>query len=192
VLPWRAVVVDWSTDLVLGDEEISICGEQTRWLISCEGYAASRNPYFSWVPFKAAQGDILTVRFAVPFPNQCWHRGIWIAPTAEAQVFRVGSTYDWARLDGVPSMAARAEIEARLREFIRVPFTVLGHQAAVRPIIQESKALIGWHPVHERLGFFNGLGSKGALHAPWFAACFRDSLLHGAALPAAADLRKNF
>ena len=45
------------------------------------------------------------------------------------------------------------------------PYQALG----VRPIINESKALIGLHPVHRRLGMFNGLGSKGVLHAPFFA-----------------------
>ena len=103
-------------------------------------------------------------------------------------MFRVGATYDWAALDGVPTDAARAEIESKLREFIGVPYTVIAHQAAVRPIIRESKALVGLHPHHPRLGFFNGLGSKGSLHAPWFAARFADYLVNGVALPPDCDL----
>jgi glycine/D-amino acid oxidase-like deaminating enzyme len=162
------------------------------WIISCEGFAATRNPYFDWIPFKAAKGEILTIRFEQPFPPRSLHAGIWMAPTAEARVFRVGSTYDWHCLDQHPTAEAREELERKLRALVRVPFTIIQHEAAVRPIIQESKALLGLHPVHEHLGFFNGLGSKGALHAPWFAACYRDYLLQGIPLPEGCDLRKNF
>lgn len=165
---------------------------ESRWILACEGIAARENPHFAWIPFKAAKGEILTVKFAVPMPPRSLHRGIWLAPTQDSTVFRVGSTYDWHQLDQTPTAVARAALEAKLRSLVHVPFTVIHHEAAVRPIIQESKALLGLHPVHERLGFFNGLGSKGSLHAPQFAQCFADYLLHGTALPPDCDLRKNF
>ena len=192
VLPYAETRLDWKNEVTLGPEEITVQGRRTRLLISCEGYAATRNPYFSWVPFKAAKGDILTIKFDGPVSDHCLHRGIWMAPTKEPNIFRVGSTYDWANLDHEPSAAGREEIERKLQECCRVPYRILNHQAAVRPIIQESKALLGLHPVHDRLGFFNGLGSKGSLHAPWFAQCFTEFLLTGKPLPEGLDLRKNF
>ena len=63
--------------------------------------------------------------------------------------------------------------------------------AAVRPIIRESRALIGLHPVREKLGFFNGLGSKGSLHAPFFARQLAAHLVDGAPLEPEADVRRN-
>ncbi len=191
-LEWEPMSLDWRRDVTFNAEEVSVCGQRTRRLISCEGYAATQNPYFSWVPFIAAKGDILTVRFHNPVPPQCLHRGIWIAPTADPEVFRIGSTYDWENLDQEPSASARTEIERKLKEFLHVPYTVLDHQAAVRPIITESKALIGLHPEQERLGYFNGLGSKGSLHAPWYAQCFTDFLVHQTPLPEDLDIRKHF
>jgi glycine/D-amino acid oxidase-like deaminating enzyme len=186
---YEALALDWRRDVVLASDVASVGRHRARRVISCEGFAATQNPYFSWVPFKGAKGDILTVRFHRPVPPKCLHRGIWVVPTAERQVFRVGATYDWRTLDQVPCISGRAEIEERLGAFFRVPYTVIGHQAAVRPIIRESKALMGLHPVHDRLGFFNGLGSKGSLHAPWFARCFADHLVNDAPLPPAFDLR---
>ena len=70
-------------------------------------------------------------------------------------------------------------------------FEVIDHAAAVRPIINESKALIGVHPADEHLAFFNGLGSKGALHAPFFAGSLAAHLADGAPLDEACDLRRN-
>jgi glycine/D-amino acid oxidase-like deaminating enzyme len=189
-LDWTQMTLDWRRDVTFGSEDISVRERRTRFLISCEGHAATRNPYFSWVPFSAAKGDILTVRFHRPVPPLCLHCGVWVAPTADPQVFRIGSTYDWATLDQVPGASARSEIESKLRAFFSVPYTVLDHKAAVRPIIYHSQALVGFHPVHKGLGYFNGLGSKGSLHAPWFAERFTDFLVHETPLPEAVDLRK--
>ena len=190
VLSWVEIALDWERDVVLEADDVVVGGHRAQQVISCEGYAAARNPYFLWVPFNAAKGDILTVRFERNVPPQCFHRGIWIAPTAEADVFRVGASYDWARLDQVPDEEARAEIERKLQTFWRVPYTVLNHEAAVRPIIVESKPVMGVHPAHPQLAYFNGLGSKGSLHAPWFTEVFARHLVDGAALPADVDLRK--
>jgi glycine oxidase len=65
------------------------------------------------------------------------------------------------------------------------------HRAAVRPIICESRALIGRHPARENLAFFNGLGSKGSLHAPYFASQLAAHLVDQAPLEDFCDLRRN-
>lgn len=182
--------IDWDRDVTFYDDHVTVLGAPAHRVISAEGYAATRNPYFSWLPFKGAKGDILTIRFAGAMPSACLHRGIWIVPTAAPDTFRVGATYDWDHIDNKPSVEGRAEIEARLRAFIQVPYTVIEHQSAVRPIIRESKALVGLHPENDRLGFFNGLGSKGALHAPWFAKTFANHLVTGAEIPHEVDLRR--
>ena len=190
-LPTQSAVVDWNRDVTLLAGAIDVAGFRTRRLISCEGYAATRNPYFNFVRFRAAKGEILTVQFDTPLPSHVLHHGIWLAPTADAQVFRAGSTYDWQTLDQVPTASARDDIERGLRELLRVPYRVIDHQAAVRPIIQESKALVGLHPAHASLGFFNGLGSKGALLAPWFAQQFTDYLVRGAPIAQRIDVRRH-
>jgi glycine/D-amino acid oxidase-like deaminating enzyme len=188
----RVAVIDWAKDVQFSETDVQVMGETASRVISCEGFAAKRNPYFSWVPFKAAKGDILTVKFSQPMTPRCLHAGIWLAPTKDPTICRVGATYDWHQLNQEPNPVAREELETKLRALVRLPFQVIHHQAAVRPIIHESKALLGLHPVKDRLGYFNGLGSKGSLHAPWFAACFTEFLVHGKSIPDDIDLRKNF
>jgi glycine oxidase len=187
---YEVLSLNWQRDVTFGATEITIPQHRTRRLISCEGYTATQNPYFAHVPSNAAKGDILTVRFPQPMPFQSLHRDLWVAPTTAPDVFRVGSTYDWVTLDQVPSADARATIERKLQALLRVPYTVLDHQAAVRPIIHRSEAVIGLHSQHQRLGYFNGLGSKGSLHAPWFARCFAAFLVHGTPIPKALNLWK--
>ena len=192
LLNLEQLALDWQRDVAFGSGTISVGEHKTHHLISCEGFALTRNPFFSWVPFVAAKGDILTVRFGRALPSNTLHRDIWIAPTKDADIFKVGATYDWDHLDDVPSSSAREEIESKLRDFISIPYEVIDHQAAVRPIIFQSKAVIGFHPDYEGLGLFNGLGSKGSLLAPWFARKFTDFLVNGLPLPEEVDLGKRF
>lgn len=190
LLTSEPVTLDWAKDVSFGDAAVSVAGHSARYVISCEGHAAAQNPHFAFVPFNAAKGDILTLRLEAPLPAHSLHRGIWLAPGADSQVFRLGASYDRASLDEVPNPEARAVLEEKLKAFFDVPYTVVGHSAAVRPIIRESKAVIGFHPVHRRLGFFNGLGSKGSLHGPWFAKQFSTCLVTGSAVPAAFDVQQ--
>ncbi len=187
--PYAGVTLDWSRDVTFAADAVRVLGWRCQRIISCEGFAASRNPYLGVLRFNAAKGDILTVRFARALPPDCLHRGLWVAPTPEPDVFRVGATYDLRTLDNEPSETARADIEARLMAFVRVPYTVIDHQASVRPIVHLSEAVMGLHPEMPQLGYFNGLGSKGSLHAPWYAAQFADFLARGVALPDSAQSR---
>lgn len=142
-------------------------------VILCQGYTPDPHPAFAAVKFRPAKGEILTVR--IPGLNEVRvlnRGGFWVAPTATPDVYRVGATYSWHQLDYVPTPEGRAELEDRLREVVRVPFEVIGHSAAVRPIAEGQKPRLGIHPANPRLGYFNGLSSKGSLLAPYFAEQF--------------------
>lgn len=181
VLPSEQTRIDWKKDITFASDGVHVGRYTTSLVVSCEGYAASRNPYFSDVPFRAAKGDILTVRFNKPLPQRTLHHGVWVAPTNDPNVFSVGAPYNWDTLDQTPEASAQSEIEDKLRAFMRVPYTVLDHRAAVRPILRGTKKpLIGRHPTQDQLAYFNGLGSKGSLMAPWYARALTNHLLKGA------------
>ncbi len=184
--------LDWQRDVEFLSDRVRVQDKLARHLISCEGFAAAQNPYFGQVPFNAAKGNILTVQFQEPVPTQCFHRGIWIAPTSKPDIFRVGSSYDWKTLDHVPDDTSRELIESKLKEFFKVPYNVVNHEAAVRPILRESKPLIGLHPDHQQLGYFNGLGSKGSLLAPWFAQCLASHLIRQTPIDDDINVQKTF
>ena len=158
------------SDLVLDDSGVRLprLGVQARQLVFCEGAALTTNPWFRDVILKPAKGEILTVRIPGLTEQRVVHRGVWLVPLGNEN-FRVGSTYEWQRLDHTPTVAGRDEITGKLREFLRLPFDVLDHHAAVRPIHLNQYPVIGVHSDHRQLAYFNGLGSKGTLHAPHFA-----------------------
>lgn len=182
-------------------------GEAAAWpaqrVVFCQGFEASLNPFFSWIRWRAAKGEIVTVRTSGLDQHTILSAGQWIVPLEERssplaqateeppQTARTGSTYDWDTLDTRPTEEARARLEAGFVRLHGRPYEVVAHQAAVRPIICESRAVIGRHPARDKLAFFNGLGSKGSLHAPFFARQLAAHLVEGAAIEEASDVRRN-
>jgi glycine oxidase len=158
-------------------------------VIFCQGFQSIPNPWFAGVPFQAAQGEILTLRIPGYREPRILNHGIWLAPAADG-LYRAGSTYSWDKLDSQPTPEGRAEIEAKLREFLMLPFEVVDHRAAVRPVILESRPRMGLHPQFPNLGFFNGLGSKGSLLAPFFAGQFAEFLQGKGELEPSVDVRE--
>ena len=144
-------------------------------VVFCDGPAGRANPWLAHVAFTPAKGEVLTLRIPDLAEDRVTHRGVWLAP-AGGDVFRAGSTYDRDDLSPVPTARGRDEITGRLREFLRLPFEVLGHDAAVRPVVASRQPVSGLHPGHPRVAFLNGLGSKGVLLAPWHAARLAEML----------------
>lgn len=173
--------LDWSHDVtsIAETDHIVVGGRRTRWLISCEGYGAAGNPFWNGLTFRAAKGEILTLELEREWPPVSLHRGIWIAPTNQTHIVKVGATFSWDPLDTMPTPAARAELETKLATIYSPAWHITTHQAAVRPIIGEGRPVVVRHAMFPRVIAFNGLAAKGALRAPLAAATLADALVGG-------------
>lgn len=163
------------------------CGQ----LVFCQGFAGATNPWFSDVPFDAAKGEILTLKQQHDLEGRVLHAGMWIAPGPN-RFCQIGATYDRERLDSSPTVAGRKNLLQGLHQVIPESrsWEIVAHQAAVRPIIHGRRPKIGFHPRDRRLGFFNGLGSRGALLAPWLAEHLADALCRQAPIDDRFDLNR--
>ncbi|QDV52051.1 bifunctional tRNA (mnm(5)s(2)U34)-methyltransferase/FAD-dependent cmnm(5)s(2)U34 oxidoreductase [Gimesia fumaroli] len=144
-------------------------------IIFCEGIHGQQNPWFQSIPFEGAKGEILTLKIPGLTERRVVHRGVWLAHWQD-DLYRAGSTYDREHLDCDPTTAGREEICARLSEFLKLPFEVVDHRAAVRPVIRGRLPIMGLHPAQNKVGFFNGFASKGSLQTPWMANYFVEVL----------------
>ncbi len=162
-------------------------------IVFCQGWSKKSNPLFDWVPFKPAKGEVLEIRCPDLSEKHIINRSGFIAPLGNGK-FRSGSTYEWQQLDNRSTDAGRQKISAKIRAMTDLPFEITDHQAAVRPIIENSKALLGCHPDKSKKGlaFFNGLGSKGVLNGPFLSAMLANHLVHGHPIEESVDLQKNF
>ena len=96
------------------------------------------------------------------------HRG-WL--------FRVGSTYEWDKLDESPTPAGLERVREIASKLGGADFEVIAHVAGIRPILRCSQPLIGRDG--DGNWVFNGLGSKGTLYAPGIAAMLAGWMLDG-------------
>lgn len=147
-------------------------------IIFCEGYKSTENPYFSYLPFKLTKGETLIIQlaegFEIPF-DKVINKGAFILPLGN-NTYKVGATYEWQELNELTTEKGKAELESKLKKVIKVPFTILEHSAGIRPTVNDRRPLLGIHPEHSSLAVFNGMGTKGVMHAPYFAQHFVDFL----------------
>jgi glycine/D-amino acid oxidase-like deaminating enzyme len=177
-------------DLRISDDEVTVprLDLRVKFVVFCQGFWMRENPLFRGVQFVPAKGEILTLRVPGLTEDRVVNRGVWLLPLGGG-LFRAGATYDRDRLDHAPTAAGRDEICSRLRAFLRLAFEVIDHVAAVRPVVDERKPVLGFLPDRPRVGVFNGLSSKGALMAPFFARQLADAIQGVGAIEPHVELR---
>ena len=173
-------------------------------IVFCEGAAAAGNPFFPGIPWAPAKGEGLLVEFqdeglnkllresesdhTIPMlkknvliaaPHYRWNGLCW-----------VGATYSWTYSDALPSPEGAAELTQALKNMIKTPFMVRGHFSGIRQVATDRNPVLGVSPVFPRLYLFNGLGSKGGLLAPYWAAQLAAHLLDGTPLEPEANLSR--
>ena len=137
-------------------------------IIFAEGYQAQFNPYFKYLPFEPAKGDVLIIKIeGHPFDNILRHK-VFIAPIDECHYW-VGSDYRWQFDDDKPDPEKKEEMLATLDKILNVPYEVVAHIAGIRPCVKSRRPFLGKHPNQNAMSIFNGLGTKGASLGPYWA-----------------------
>jgi len=91
--------------------------------------------------------------------------------------FWVGSTYRWHFEDTLAGEAGRDYILGYLKEMFDTPFEIVDHVAGIRPTMIDRRPIVGPSNQNPKVFIFNGLGTKGALLAPFFAEQLAEELL---------------
>jgi glycine/D-amino acid oxidase-like deaminating enzyme len=146
-------------------------------IIFCEGYRAMQNPWFAWLPFQPAKGEILTLQHHTTLPDTILNHGHWLIPLTNTTA-RIGATFDTTQLNPTPTVAGQQQLLAGLKGIIPgLTPAVIDHTAQVRPNTLDKQPFIGMHPRHSQLAIFNGFGAKGSLTIPLYSQLFANSLL---------------
>ena len=158
-------------DIMIQKKGVSWKNIHAEKVIFCEGYLVEKNPWFNFVPLKPAKGDVIIIHAPQLKTEHIINRKVWIVPLGD-DYYKVGATYWRDDRTETPRQDALDEIITSLENFLNVPYTILDHQAAVRPTVGDRRPLIGPHPEIENLMIFNGMGTKGVMLAPYFADHF--------------------
>lgn len=158
--------------------------------IFCEGISAESNPWFGLLPYSANKGEALVIECPGLTNEHLFKKSMALVPLPVQNTFWVGSTYQNKFADSNPTQEFYDGTVAYLQSWLKLPFKVLSHKAAIRPATVERRPFVGLHPQFSALGILNGMGSKGVSLTPFFANQLVQHLVHGLPITDAANVAR--
>lgn len=198
VAEWRKVLIEKEVlledvfdmdNLVVDDRGATYCDIRAKAVIFCRGVGDRDNRYFDRLPWSRDKGEFLIVDIPGLPQDNIYKHGLTLAPSGDGK-FWVGASHEWEFADINITAAYRAKVEEQLNYFLKLSYKILGHYAAERPVTLERRPFVGMHPVHKRVGIFNGMGTKGCSLAPYFGKQLADHLVQGATILPEADVKR--
>jgi glycine/D-amino acid oxidase-like deaminating enzyme len=176
-------------DFTINYDHVLYKNIEAKRIIFCEGIKATENPFFNYLPFKGAKGQVLIVRIPNVKPVKIFKHRTFLVPLYD-DVFWVGATNENEYIDDSPTEKGKQQLIEMLDKMIHVPYEILDHQAAIRPNAKDRRLFMGKHPTFDNIMIFNGLGTKGSSLAPYFADHFTDYLLGKSELMKEVDIKR--
>jgi glycine/D-amino acid oxidase-like deaminating enzyme len=176
---------------LLRESQVSLAEVQNRpagaLTIFCTGVGASAElaTAFPCANLRPARGELLTLAGfeAHAFADDViLNDGHWFLPLGGGRAC-VGATFEPGATDRAPTIVARDELLCSAARLLRAApgrFHVVAHEVGVRVTTPDKHPVVGRSPRDPQIGIFNGLGSKGALLAPWLAQQWARHLTAGA------------
>ncbi|HEY1113916.1 MAG TPA: FAD-dependent oxidoreductase [Chitinophagaceae bacterium] len=176
--------------LKLNDDSVTYGNITAQKAIFCEGIAAMNNPWFGLLPFSANKGEALIIESDELHNGYIFKKSMALVPLPRQNTYWVGSDYARDFEDNTPTQAFYDKTVAYLQSWLKVPFKVVDHKAAVRPATVERRPFVGLHPLHPQIGILNGLGSKGTTLGVFFAYQLAQHLVYGQPIIKEADVAR--
>ena len=162
-------------------------------IVFCEGYRAAGNPYFPGLDWQLSKGEALLIRIQHPLAKriqtEMLKKTLMLVPMGNG-LFWAGASYNWTFEDNGPTDAEQQFLEQRIRAMLNIPYEVIWRNGAIRPTVKDRRPYLGKSGLQQNFYIFNGLGTKGALLAPYFAGHMADHLLEGKALEPEVDIQR--
>jgi glycine/D-amino acid oxidase-like deaminating enzyme len=177
-------------NLIIKENSIQYKDIQAEKIIFCDGLSSFENPFFKQLPFAPNKGEALIVE--IPgLPNEnIYKKGFLLAPLQENETFWFGSNYHWNFSDTEPTKEFYEQGGRHLKAWVKLPFKILEHKAALRPATLERRPFVGLHPHQKNIAILNGMGTKGCSLAPFFASQLADHLLYGNEIAPEANVKR--
>lgn len=162
---------------------------EAKHIVFAEGFNISQNPFFNALPIIGSKGEVLTIKAPDLALDFILKGNVFILPLGN-HLFKVGSTYSWDFPNDEPTEEGLQYLQKEIESLISVPFTIIDHEAGIRPASRDRKPIIGTHPKHSRLHVLNGLGTRGVMIAPSMALQLYRNISEGIPIDPEADLKR--
>ncbi len=177
-------------ELIVTKDEVKYENINAQKIIFCSGVADFQNPYYSLLPFSPNKGEAVLIECSELTNEHIFKKGVMLAPLAIENIFWVGSNYQWEFENELPSKQFYEQVEKHLQGWLKVPFKILVHKAAIRPATLERRPFVGFHPQYNTVAILNGMGTKGVSLAPFFANQLVQNLIYDFPIADEADIKR--
>ncbi len=175
-------------ELIVKEDSVRYKNITAEKIIFCDGLSSFENPFFKQLPFAPNKGEVLIVEIPGLPGQHVYKKGFMLSPLGEKHVFWLGSNYQWSFVNADPSKEFYEQAERHLKSWLKLPFKILDHKAALRPATLERRPFVGLHPGQKNVGILNGMGTKGCSLAPFFAEHLTKHLLFNENILPDADI----
>jgi glycine/D-amino acid oxidase-like deaminating enzyme len=180
-----------STDLIfLESGKADYRGISFDEVIFCEGIGIMQNPWFNYLFFDPTGGDILTVQIPNLPQDTIIKQKQWIVPTKEKDIFLLGSTFHKQSISEVQNPADAKFLIERAELITGKKVTLIKHQRAIRPTVQNRRPYLGRHHTFKNLSVYNGLGAKGSALCSWLSPMMADFISNNTPLNEEVDISR--
>jgi glycine/D-amino acid oxidase-like deaminating enzyme len=178
------------TLLEFSGDEIIYKDITARYIVYCDGYRGMDHPWFNKIPFAPNKGEAILAEIPDLPADAIYKKGLSIVPLGQQGLFWIGASYEWDYDHADPTPDFRNRTDDFLKDFLKMPYRIVDHQAAIRPASLERRPFVGLHPRHPNVGILNGMGTKGCSLAPYFAKQLCDLILEQKPVEPLADIKR--
>lgn len=160
---------------ISGGEEFSIEGFVSDKIIYCTGTNILDHAFSKGIRMEPNKGEVLLLEVEHGKFQKIIKHKLFYVPVAENLIW-AGAYNTREYEDEKPSEAGYKYLSELVRENLMIPYRIKSHLSALRPTMKDNRPVIGAHPDHSGVYFFNGFGSKGSSLIPYFARYLVDVL----------------
>jgi len=177
-------------ELKVEEEFISYQNITAQKIFFCDGADGVHNPWFQLLPYAPNKGEALFIECDGLNNDYIFKKSLALVPLAQQNLYWIGSNYQWEFENDQPSQQFFQHATSVLNGWLKKPYRIVAHKAAVRPATLERRPFIGFHPQFQNIGILNGMGTKGASLAPFFAHQLTQHLIHGFPIAPEANVHR--
>lgn len=134
--------------------------------IFCEGAHAAQNPLWKDLAWQLNKGEIIDLEIESYKTEYTINKSVFILQTDDKQ--RVGSTYHHHDLEPNITQTGIAELEEKLKSFLKSDYKLLDTKFGIRPATKDRRPFVFEHQSEKNNYIINGFGSKAVSLAPYF------------------------
>ena len=161
-------------------------------VVDCRGIGAVEDPSLAGLKISPYKGEVLTLerrdeghQAETADFEAILNCGKWLMPLGNGR-FKLGASYDWDDDTLEISAEVRDVLLHKLETVLpslRSAFDVVEHRVGLRPVARDRRPVIGNVEKSSKRFVFNGLGTRGVLIAPRWAAALLNHIETGTSLP---------